>query len=571
MDELQMAKSFLTHRKYDWKEEITGRNPWSGTRMPLSAITKKLRLRYNWRNVLPDKYLTDGVKALQVECHYDLHPAGKEILRLQSKRFGLDRSRFGTLGSWLMRSNERQRQIARLQYWKQLDRKGQLPLETIRTRFRDWFLGERLDEWKRLFEVLIDAVQENRRQGPERVFDLFNEYRQAQDKHNSSYMRGVSWKQVSMKDAERGAEAIEVTLETILKEGIWSQAAPNPKNFLAALRNRPVDSVSGGVGIWRKMMVSSNYTIGTMWRSRGALGVIPLSHVWAYAFNVKDDLVHSFLDRLIGGRIIFTPLTSDEFYRNYANRTKNGWYIFGDNLAYVEDGQERIVDIAMSEILQAYLRSGEKGENLCWFPHLTETDRQAPSGDPFTTLWNMEGDIGLIAIQEEDPGLFRDDLIGLDDIVEETNAFLGMARSDGKLLNMGVKLTVDSADKRIPVYLKPSGGLLHWTPGKVDLMRALQTVVSYGLHEEIDLKWWYDRIAPETQMISLDYLSADERIENGFKHTPGLVDELIDIIGQRKLENWWPHLEIDLMRRKINDGNEEESKPNGMEGTTEPS
>jgi hypothetical protein len=306
-----------------------------------------------------------------------------------------------------------------------------------------------------------------------------------------------------------------------------------------------------------------------MWRSRGALGILPLSHIWAYTYNVKDDVISSFLDRLIGGRTIFTPITHDTFYRDYAHMTKNGWYIFGDNLAYVEDGEERIVDIAMSEILQAYLRAGDKGENFCWFPHLTNTDRQAPSGDPFTTLWNMEGDIGMIAVQEEDPGLFKDDLIGLEDVIEETNAFLGMARSNGKLLNMGVKLTVDSADKRIPVYLKPSGGLLHWTPSKVDLMRALQTVVSYGLHEEIELKWWYDRIAPELSTISLDYLSADERIDNGFRNTPGLVDELIDIVGESRLEAWWPHLEIDLMRRKINEQEGSDEQQPGMERTTE--
>lgn len=565
-----MARSFLTRSKYDWKEEITGRNPWSGTRMPLSAITKRLRVRYNWRNVLPDKYLTDGVKALHMECHFDLHPAGKEILRLQSKRFGLERSRFGTLGSWLMRSNERQRQIARLEYWRNLDRQGKLPLETLRSRFLDWFLGERLDEWKRVIEVLIDTVRENIRQGSERVFELFTEYRQAQDKHNSSYMRGISWKQISETDAMKGAQAVEITLEAILKAGIWSKDVPNPKNFLAALRCRPVDRVSGGVGIWRKMMVSSSYTIGDMWRSRGALGILPLSHVWAYAYNVKDDVIASFLDRLISGRSVFTPLGHDTFYRDYAHKTKNGWYIFGDNLAHIQDGEERIVDIAMSEILQAYLRSGENGENLCWFPHLTSTDRQAPSGDPFTTMWNMEGDLGLIAIQEEDPGLFRDDLIGLEDIVEETNAFLGMARSSGKMYNMGLKLTVDSADRRIPVYLKPSGGLLHWAPSKVDLMRALQTIVSYGLHEEIDLIWWYDRIAPELNTISLDYLSADERIDNGFQHTPGLVDELLDIIGESRVEAWWPHLEIDLMRRKINEREGTEQSEDGMDRTTEP-
>jgi hypothetical protein len=515
--------------------------------------------------VTPDKYLTESVKALHVECHFDLFPAGKEILRLQKKRFGLARSRFGTIASWLMRSNERKRQIARFNHWLANDRSGKLPLKTIKDRFLDWFLGERLDEWKRVFELLAETVSDNISQGEEFVFDLFQSYRAAQDKNRSSYMRGVSWKQVTPSMAMAGAKAVELLLNQIIKVGVWNKHVPNPACFLAALRNRPVDSVSGGLSIWRKMMVTNSYTIGDMWRSRGALGLIPLSHVWAYAYNVKNEIAESFIDRLTQGKAMFTPIKDTDFYSNYAGLIKDGWYIFGDNIARVEDSKEFVCDIAMSEILQAYLRQGDKGENFVWFPHLAEGNRQAPSGDPFTDKWNMEGDIGLINIWEEDPGLFPEENISLPDIIEPTDAFLGMGRYNGRLINMGVKLTGDSVDKRIPVYLKRTGGALGWAPSKVDIPRSVQTVVAYGLHEDVDLAWWYERVGDHNYDDS-DYMSADERIEFGIKSDPNIIEELIDIIGERRLCGWWPQLEMEFMRRKVN---EPRSSKTGNEGSPE--
>jgi len=563
MDEMSYARSFLTDRKYDWTEEMAGRNPWSGTRMPLSALTRRLRVRYNWRVVTPDKYLTASVRALHLEAHYDLHPAGKEVLRVQQREFGLERSRIGTLSTWTLRGNERLRQIARLKHWQRLDEQGKLPYFELRRRFVDWFVSERLPEWKRVFEFLIDAIQDNIDQGSERVFDVFQQYRNAQDKHKSSYMRGVAWKQVKEKDALAGAHAVSQTLSSILKEGLWASKAPNPKCFLAALRNRPLDKVYGGAGVWRPMMMSTNYTVGDMYRSRGALGLIPLSHVWAYSYNVKEEVINSFLDRLLQGLPVYTPMLNTSFYKDFVFLTRNGWYMFGDNIAKVENGDELVYDVSMSEILQGHLRTGERGENFVWFPWLTNGVRQAPSGDPFTTLWNLEGNVGLLHIRDEDPGLFLDEGLGLTDVLEETKAFLGMGRSrDGRVMNMGLKLTVDSADKRIPVHLRPTGGLLHWGPAKVDLMRALQTVVAYGLHTDVDLRWWYDRVTIEETPLELEYMSADERIENGFTQTPSLVDELVDIIGERKLIEWWPHLEIDLMKRRTdnNDGNNTEER-----------
>lgn len=139
-----------------------------------------------------------------------------------------------------------------------------------------------------------------------------------------------------------------------------------------------------------------------------------------------------------------------------------------------------------------------------------------------------------------------------------------MARSNGKLVNMGVKLTVDSADKRIPIYLKPNGGILSWAPGKVDVSRAVQTVVAYGLDESIDLKWWYDRVSEDSTLLELDYLSADERIDYGLSIEPSIIDEVIDIVGQKRLEGWWPHLELDLMRRHLNGEDDKRIvEPNG--------
>jgi hypothetical protein len=198
--------------------------------------------------------LTEQVQSLHVEVFYNLHPAGKEIYRQQKQEFGLERSRFGTLACWFFRANERKRQIARLQHWRKLDRKGELPLTTLRRRFLEWFLAERLDEWRHMLESLKDAIDDNILQGSQRVYDVFSEYRSAQGKR-SSYISGTNWRQVDEEMAFAGAKAVSSVLDTILKVGIWSSESPNPATFLPALRNRPLDSVYHAGG-WSKMMVT---------------------------------------------------------------------------------------------------------------------------------------------------------------------------------------------------------------------------------------------------------------------------------------------------------------------------
>ena len=139
MDEKQLAKVFLQTQRYDWREEFRHAAIYRGTRMPLSAIAKNLRIRYSWRQIIPGKYLTKSVPTLHIEVFYNLHPAGREVYRIQKQEFNLERSRFGSLSCWQFRANERDRQIARLQHWKKLDRKGELPLTELRHRFLEWF------------------------------------------------------------------------------------------------------------------------------------------------------------------------------------------------------------------------------------------------------------------------------------------------------------------------------------------------------------------------------------------------------------------------------------------------
>lgn len=554
MNELSLAKNLLVDQRGHWKDELVQASLYRGTRMPLSAICSSLRIGYSWRRVMPDKFVNQNVLALHLEATYDLHPAGKEIYQIQKEHFNLERSRFGTLSCWLLRANERVRQEGRVQYWRMLEKKGELPLTELCEQFRDWWLSERLDQWEKMIHSLKEQIDSNISEGPEFVFDVFNSYKSAQGKGVSSYLRGVSWNQITQKQAFEGAKAVSLCLSNILKEGVWSLKGPNPKNFLPALRNRPLDSIwSGGVQ-WRGISPTQSHAIGDMWRSRGALGIVPLSHVWAYAYNAKDEIVKHFIDELKGHHRVYTPMDDPKFYYHYAHKDRPGWYMFGDNIALMDDeGNVQIRDVAMSEVLQAMFRQGKNGENLVWFPWLNADTRQGPSGDPFTTMWNLEGNIGLLTIQEDEPGMFLDAALGLTDIIEETTAFLGMGwTSDGRLLNLGMKLTVDSADKRIPVYLRPKGhNFLRWSESKVDLERALQTVVAYGLHEDIDLVWWYDRtVDSRSYDIEMDYLSADERVMYGLENQAGIIDDLMDIIKSERMRQWWPKLSIELLERE---------------------
>jgi hypothetical protein len=281
------------------------------------------------------------------------------------------------------------------------------------------------------------------------------------------------------------------------------------------------------------------------------------------------------LQTLFGGKNIFDPMSDPKFYYHYAHKDRDGLYIFGDNIARLSDGRLVIRDISMSEILQAQLRQGDEGECLVWFPWLEGTDRQGPSGDPFTTNWNAEGIEGLRVIWEEDPGLFYDDAFGLTDVIEDTDAFLGMAwTTDGRLVNKGMKLTVDDADRRIPVFLRPRGwNNLQWGPERVDLARALQTVIAYGLCDEVDLVWFYDRIKPDQDWLAdyyLEYPSASDRIEMGLKDL-SILDEALEMVGRQRLLDWWPKLEMELMRKQLESETYDETRPNSSsDGDTPP-
>lgn len=131
-------------------------------------------------------------------------------------------------------------------------------------------------------------------------------------------------------------------------------------------------------------------------RSRGPQGEPPFSNIWMFLKrNEKSAIMKKMLNSLeeLYGIKFFDPIRNPDFYYKFTH-FEPGLYIFGDNGLLVISREEfYMYDLSMSDVVQGFFRRDKKGNNLQWFMRLTKDFDLGASGDPLTTIWNIEGQL----------------------------------------------------------------------------------------------------------------------------------------------------------------------------------
>jgi hypothetical protein len=545
--ETRYAKNFFTSKPWTWRDELVGRDLFRGTVMPTSSICDDIRIRVTWKRVTLDTYGHDTVFGLKIESYYEINQAGKEIFNLQKEIFDLIRSRTeGSLAVWVFGNNECIRQERRLANWLET-----IPeLHEIKKIFLSIFQSTRIPIWEWFYWELGCAIDEHIRGGPDHLYEQFTRYQNQEQKKNVSFWPGRTYKSISKQEVHRGAIAVRDLCWKISKN-VYSKDSPNVRNILPALRNRPGDKMYLGSGTWKKASIDQAFSSLDMFRSRRARGILPLSHAWAYCYDDKERLM-SALNHLLTerkGLKIRSPEYEDRFYLHAIRRNKPGIYQFGDNLLYISSdlNEKTAFDISMSEVLQGWLRQdGDK--NLSWFPHFCSLSRIGGSGDIVTGPWTKSGATILADVYDERPDLFGEEhFMNIPDVIDRTDTFLGIGYPEDKgyskaPMNVGFKLTVDDVTKRKPVKIRRGSNLpIRMTRTKTDVYRAIATIACYGLHDEVNLEWIYERAYDRDLIFDPEqYLSADGRIEFSVRKTPNLMEEALDVIGERRINELFP-------------------------------
>jgi hypothetical protein len=151
-------------------------------------------------------------------------------------------------------------------------------------------------------------------------------------------------------------------------------------------------------------------------------------------------------------------------------------------------------DLSISDVFQAYLRRDGK-RNFCFFLRLDAFYDCGSTGDAFTSIWNIEGQIFIWYV-------FRKGLLSTDknwpeikDLCEETITFLGHCWIAilKDWITLGVRLTKDSAKKMISFeysFRKPNVIELEGKE-KIPKNEFLATAISSGVLDDCRLTKFY--------------------------------------------------------------------------------
>ena len=510
----EASEEFLTADNYDFYEEFRHRRQFSGTRMPLTFNCYRLDV-YTYFQTGRSLYAS---KELVIRGEYELTNLGKIKLKfLKTLDVELERSTMGTIACWLLRKNERKRQV-----------------EAIKSRSKnlDWIvLRDGYEEYRSevmqeiYFYILDSCISYMEKELKEKQWDEYRDhlrkYISEQNKKDismvASHYDRYTYKEFLELDSYRSSLTYMIKVLKLVRDNFYSALRLNPKFMLTALRNRPFD-------IWNMGETKAN---GSMDRSREALGQPPFSLLWMFCHKIKQEVLTEALNRIekLYKIDFIDPIRDRDFYYKLTQK-EPGLYVFGDNgLLMGKDGIIGVYDLSISDVFQGYLRRQDKN-NFCFFVRLNGEYDCGSTGDALTTIWNIEGQIyiwrkfldGYLSSKKEWPEIT--------DLCEHANTFLGhyYCESIKDWMTIGVRLTKDDAKKAIPVSFK-RGQINHfaWSPKKSILRNEfLALCISSGM---IDMKLtkFYEWCRLKKILLFDEEIGMQGRINEATK-IPGFLD-----------------------------------------------
>jgi hypothetical protein len=334
-----------------------------------------------------------AIRELVISGTYRLTNLGKEKLRYMESiddrikaETQLERSTLGTIALWFLRKNERRRQIEAVKTrgrdldWQTLREKYRVHRDEIISRVYTWVLQEAYDyldtivkdkNWILLQTNVEDYIRDQKKRKTSVVSTVY-------DRFPYEFI-------VEHANLPKIAKHFMVLIKLIM-DNIFSEKRLNWRFILSAIRNRPFDLEEFSFG----------HAVGTMSRSREANGQPPFSLLWMMVYPEKKRILKEALNRieLIYKVKFYDPIRHDNFYYLFTHFV-DGLYLFGDNGILIRNGTIiGIYDLSISDVWQAWVRQ-EEGKNFCFFLWIGEGYDCGSTGDAFTTLWNIEGQVFL--------------------------------------------------------------------------------------------------------------------------------------------------------------------------------
>lgn len=487
LDSFEKASTdFLTERTYTWTEEFYRRNLYKGSYMPLTYYAKKVKIWFSFAKGT-SSYAN---RKLKIKAKYELTNLGKRKRELLLKTVGFERTTIGSIAMWLLRWYERKRQreaiedrsknrdwqVLKEQYKLVRDKviaEVYLPLLDAAIQYLTGILN--LNDWDRFRKNVHNYITEQQKGKTSMVATSFDE-------------RYPYKKFLEINNPEKIIRPFIKLLE-LIKFNFFSNKRLNPDFILAALRNRPLDLLNEIFG--------ETESEGEMDRSREANGQPPFSLFWMMVYEIKKKLIKRALRAIerIYDIKFYDPIRYSDFYYRFTH-FQNGLYVFGDNGLLIEGGEiQAMYDLSISDVFQAYLRRDGK-RNFCFFLRLDAFYDCGSTGDAFTSIWNIEGQIFIWYV-------FRKGLLSTDknwpeikDLCEETITFLGHCWIAilKDWITLGVRLTKDSAKKMISFeYQFGKQNVIELEgPATIPRNEFLATAISSGVLEDCRLKKFYE-------------------------------------------------------------------------------
>lgn len=595
---LRSAKDdYLTSRRYDFtvefEQKINRGQMQRGTKMPITdSITVSLRID------IVSSILLEEWEKVAYEVYFDAEITELGVRLLEEELAGLKDDdyvsiRVGTIAIWGCGQNERYRQVYRVEQVLE-DPEASADIEAV----RQIVLGrikESVSIYQGALDMVINIYHKLVRGEKLIQHAIIKErvihYIKDTDKEESSIKSDEGLKYMDVAEEE---DLVTVVIEfaeflVYMKENLYSNKRVNPKYHIEALRARILDILKRNIKFEvadrttlprtaqptnsdiksaypkklpilkghkdiNRMLESFNlkgiYTEedelkhqkayklsgkGRLSRSRRPKGIPPFSNLWMFLTKEeKAEILTWMLNELetLYGVKFYDPIRYNDFYYKFTH-FEPGLYIFGDNGLYINDGRMFMYDLSISDSFQSIFRK-DGNLNLSFFVCLWEDLDQGTSGDPFTSIWTIEGQLACWRAFLDGKLHSRTEFM-IKGFIEVTDVFLGHYWDEKRKRwrTKGVRISRDKADKREGFDLKKQRYYDWPADFEVEAMTVAQTALASGA-SSWDLAQFYEWIKEKSPWLELEYAEGvSERI---FKMLPDdLIKEFINHFDRNEL------------------------------------
>lgn len=511
--------------------------------MPLSLYCTHLDMMVYY---LPSRS-TYAHSKLRINANFGLTNLGKLRYWLFKDMDDFERSTCGSIVLWGLRRNERKRQT------EKMIKCSQYPDWVA---IRDNWVNNHKDEVKLIYSYILERGYDYldtiiKDHDYSRILEYMYRFINENDKKRVSMMAGERFEYVNMYDIKTNELKVMIKdYRDFLSEinaNIYSKKRVNPKFLLTAIRNRPLDILSILIEDFENVNSREGKLKGEMDRGREANGQPPMSELWMFLYEIKDEIEHECLNRMerIYKLKFLDPIRDRDFYYKFTH-WKKGLYIFGDNGYRLNHKEDIMYDLSISDIFCGFMRRDKEGNNICTFQRLNDSFDCGSTGSHDTTLWNIATQLNIWDSYNEGLLSTSKSWPHVKDLVEECDTFLGHYYHPllKTWMSKGVRLTTDNARKAIALLLRKGiYNHIEWNLHKnIQLNEYAQLVTTSGFGK-LKLSDFYDWVRRKRLHMGAEIYGITERV-GGVLIEPELIKEFMSLHDEKQIRLFAEPLEL---------------------------